>query len=290
MLVDASQSGRSVQAASATGCHPPARLVKHPQPLGFQHIGVVHPGVAGGMVGQRRPRWFLAVAVAVALVTQILRVVAGPVAGRDGEVATQHRPAGGMLVDQIPAGGVGGAVEVAGDRVEQDAALVGGVAVVVAVDAVEAALGVGRAMTDRVLTGCHSWRRVGPPVPLRCRARRRSGVWGWRGRGCECRRHWGRRVALGAGAAWRLLPVDPGHGGPQQVVVVAAGGLSISSWATRALRGPRRCGPGWRRRCHPRPTAAPGPRGSGAGWDPPAWVGSWVAGRRRGGGGCGRRG
>jgi hypothetical protein len=74
-----------------------------------------------------------------------------------------------MLVDQIGAGGVGVAAEVAGDRFEQDPALVGGVAVVVAVGAVEAALGVGRAMTDRVLTDVASWRGVGPPVPVRCR-------------------------------------------------------------------------------------------------------------------------
>jgi hypothetical protein len=48
-----------------------------------------------------------------------------------------------VLVDQVAAGGVGVAVEVAGDRVEQDAALVGGIAVVVAVAAAEAALGGG---------------------------------------------------------------------------------------------------------------------------------------------------
>ena len=101
---------------------PPAGAVgEHPQPLGFQHIGVVHPGLAGGLVGERRAGWLLAVAVAVALIAQILRVMAGPVAGQDGEVATQHRPAGGVLVDQIRAGGVGVAGEVAGDRVEQDA-------------------------------------------------------------------------------------------------------------------------------------------------------------------------
>jgi len=81
--------------------------------------------------------------VAVALVAEILRVMADPVAGWDGEVATQRRPAGGMLVDQIRAGGVGVAGEVAGDGVEQDAALVGGVAVVVAGGAVEATLGSG---------------------------------------------------------------------------------------------------------------------------------------------------
>src|SRR5215208_7249421 len=59
---------------------PPAGAVgEHPQPLGFQHVGVVHPGVAGGVVGQRRARWLLAVAVAVALIAQILRVMAGPI-------------------------------------------------------------------------------------------------------------------------------------------------------------------------------------------------------------------
>src|SRR5215218_2139649 len=62
-----------------------------------------------------------------------------------------------MLVDQIGAGGVGVAGEVAGDRVVQDAALVGGVAVIVAVGATEAALG-GGAGDDR--SGTH---RVPPP-------------------------------------------------------------------------------------------------------------------------------
>jgi hypothetical protein len=57
-----------------------------------------------------------------------------------------------MLVDQIGAGGVGVAAEVAGDRVEQDPALVGGVAVVVAVDAVKAAFRAG-AGDDR--SGAH---------------------------------------------------------------------------------------------------------------------------------------
>jgi hypothetical protein len=140
-----------------------------PQPVGFQHIGVVDPGIAGGLLGQRWSGWLLAVAVAVALVAQVLWVVAGAVAGRGGEVAVQDRPAGGMLVDQIAAGGVGVAVEVAGDRVEQDAALVGRVAVVVAVAAVEAPSGVGRAMTDRVLIGCRLLAWVGAPVPVRCR-------------------------------------------------------------------------------------------------------------------------
>jgi hypothetical protein len=88
-----------------------------------------------------RPGRVVAVAVAVALVAPVVRVGGVPVARQGVEVATQHRPAGGMLVDQIGAGGVGVAVEVAGDRVEQDAALVGGVAVVVAVGATEATLG-----------------------------------------------------------------------------------------------------------------------------------------------------
>jgi hypothetical protein len=68
--------------------------------------------------------WFVAVAVAVALVAPVLGVVAGAVAGWGGEVASQHRPADGVLVDQVVAGGVGVAVEVAGDGVEQDAAVV----------------------------------------------------------------------------------------------------------------------------------------------------------------------
>ena len=120
-----------------------ARAVgEHPQPVGFQHVGVVDEASAGGVVGQRRPWWLVAVAVAVALVAQILWV-AGPVAGWRSEVAVQDRPAGGVLVDQVTAGGLGVAVEVASDRVEQDAALVGGVAVVVAVNATEAAFGGG---------------------------------------------------------------------------------------------------------------------------------------------------
>src|SRR5215211_6420735 len=95
--------------------------------------------------------------------------MAGPVAGRDGEVATQDRPTGGMQVDQIRAGGVGVASEVAGDRVEQHAALVGGVAVVVAVVATEATLG-GGAGDDRSSTHrCRLLAWVGPPVPVRCR-------------------------------------------------------------------------------------------------------------------------
>jgi hypothetical protein len=77
------------------------------------------------------------------------------VAGWEGEVAGQHRPAGGMLVDQVLAGGVGVAGEGAGDRLEQDPALVGGVAVVVAVAAVKAALR-GGAGDDR--SGAHRWR------------------------------------------------------------------------------------------------------------------------------------
>jgi hypothetical protein len=62
-----------------------------------------------------------------------------------------------MLVDEVAAGALGVAIEVAGDRIEQDAALVGGVAVVVAVGAVEATLG-GGAGDDR--SGTH---RVPPP-------------------------------------------------------------------------------------------------------------------------------
>src|SRR6266545_1840404 len=198
---------------------PPAGVAgEHSQPLGFQHVGVVDEGVAGGVVGQRRPRWLLAVAVAVALVAQILRVVAGPEAGRDGEVAVQHRPAGGVLVDQVAAGGVGVAVEVAGDGVEQDAALVGGVAVVVAVGAVEAALG-GRAGDDR--TGTH---RV-PPPGVAWRSAARDGV---ATRACGgCRVPLGTAWGVGGRPGWRLFPVDPGHGGLQQVVVVAAGGLGV---------------------------------------------------------------
>jgi hypothetical protein len=80
------------------------------------------------------------VAVAAALVAQIPRVVAGAVAGRGGNVATQHRPAGGVLVDQVVAGGLGIAAEVADDRIEQDATLVGEVAVVVTAGAGEALL------------------------------------------------------------------------------------------------------------------------------------------------------
>jgi hypothetical protein len=91
----------------------------------------------GGVVVKGRPGRVLAVPVAVALVAPVVGVGGKPVAGRDGEVAVQHRPAGGMLVDQVGAGGVGVAGEVAGDRVEQYPALVGGVAVVVAVGAVE---------------------------------------------------------------------------------------------------------------------------------------------------------
>src|SRR5512133_2504459 len=113
------------------------------QPVGSDDIGIVDPGVAGAVVVQRRPWRVVAVAVAVALVAPVVGVGGEPVAGRGGEVAVQDRPAGGMLVDQIGAGGVGVAAEVAGDRVEQDSALVGGVAVVVAVAAVKAALGGG---------------------------------------------------------------------------------------------------------------------------------------------------
>jgi hypothetical protein len=106
---------------------PPAGAIgEHPQPVSFQHIGVVHPRGAGAVVGHRRVQWLLAVAMAVALVAQVAGVMAGPVAGWDGEVTVQHRPAGGVLVDQVAAGGVGVAVEVAGDGVKQDAALVGG--------------------------------------------------------------------------------------------------------------------------------------------------------------------
>jgi hypothetical protein len=101
---------------------PPAGMVgEHPQPLGFQHVGVVDEGGAGGVVAAWRAGWFVAVAVAVALVAQILRVAAGPEPGWGGEVAVQRRPAGRVLVDQIPVGGVGVAVEVARDGVEQDA-------------------------------------------------------------------------------------------------------------------------------------------------------------------------
>src|SRR5215216_2554526 len=60
---------------------PPAGAVgEHPQPLGFQHVGVVDEGVAGGLLGQRRAAWLPAVAMAVALIAQILRVMAGPIA------------------------------------------------------------------------------------------------------------------------------------------------------------------------------------------------------------------
>jgi hypothetical protein len=92
----------------------------------------------------------------------------------------QDRPAGGVLVDQVVAGGLGVAAEVAGDRVEQDAALVGGVAVVVAVGAREAALGVGRAMTDRVLIGSRllTWRRMAGAGELPARPGRSAGL-GW---------------------------------------------------------------------------------------------------------------
>src|SRR5512132_1514528 len=202
---------------------PLVRMVgEHAQPVGFQHVGVIDEGAAGGVVGERRAGWLLAVAVAVALVALLLRVRVGLEAGRDGEVATQHRPAGGMLIDQVPAGGVGIAGEVAGDRVEQDAALVGGVAVVVAVGAPKVALG-GGAGDDR--SGTHrmlppgwgdGWvrRRAGSPPASAARA---DGLGGG-GRSA-------RRVGLVAGPVGRLLPVDPGHGGLQQVVVVAAGGL-----------------------------------------------------------------
>src|SRR5215211_6729629 len=62
-----------------------------------------------------------------------------------------------MLVDQVAAGGLGVAGEVAGDRLEQDAALVGGVAVVVAVVAAEAVVRRG-AGDDR--SGAH---KLAPP-------------------------------------------------------------------------------------------------------------------------------
>jgi hypothetical protein len=135
------------------------------QPVGCDDIAIVDPGVAGGVVVQRRPWRIVAVAVAVALVAEVVRVGGQPVARRGGEVAVQDRPAGGMLVDQIGAGGVGVAAEVAGDRLEQDPALVGGVAVVVAVDAVKAALRGGRTMTDRVPTVGASWCGLGSPSP-----------------------------------------------------------------------------------------------------------------------------
>jgi hypothetical protein len=53
-----------------------------------------------------------------------------------------------VLVDQVAAGGLGVAVEVAGDGVEQDAALVGGIAIVVAIVTDETAFG-GGAGDDR---------------------------------------------------------------------------------------------------------------------------------------------
>jgi len=68
----------------------------------------------------------VAVAVAVALVAEVVRVGGKPVARRGGDVAVQDQPASGMLVEQIGTGGVGVAAEVAGDRLEQDPALVGG--------------------------------------------------------------------------------------------------------------------------------------------------------------------
>jgi hypothetical protein len=119
------------------------------------------------------------------------------------------------------AGALIAAGEVAGDRVEQDAALVGGVAVVVAVGAAKAALG-GRAGDDR--SGTHrmlppgwgdGWvrRRAGSPPASAARAD---------GLGGGVARH----VVWDCGRpAGRLLPVDPDHGGLQQVVVVTAGGL-----------------------------------------------------------------
>jgi hypothetical protein len=60
---------------------PPAGMVgQHPQPVGLKHVGVVGEGDASGALGQQRPG-FLAVAVAVAPVAQILRVAAGPEPG-----------------------------------------------------------------------------------------------------------------------------------------------------------------------------------------------------------------
>ena len=69
--------------------------------------------------------------MAVALVA-VARVAGCVEAGRLGEVAAQDAPAGGVLVDEVAAGRVDVADEVAGDGVEQHAALVVGVAVVVA--------------------------------------------------------------------------------------------------------------------------------------------------------------
>ena len=101
---------------------PPASVIgEHPQPLGLEYVGVVHTPSTSGLVSQRRTRWVVAVAVAVALVAPVVRIGGQPVAGWDAEVAMQHRPPGGMLVDQIGTGGVGVAAKVAGDRLEQDA-------------------------------------------------------------------------------------------------------------------------------------------------------------------------
>jgi len=79
---------------------PAARAVgEHPQPVGVQNVGVVNESVTGGPVGERGAGWLLAVAVAVALVAQLLAVRADLVAGRDGEVAAEQRPAGRVLVN-----------------------------------------------------------------------------------------------------------------------------------------------------------------------------------------------
>ena len=45
---------------------------EHPQPLGVQHVGVVDRGGAGGVVGVWWSGWVVAVAMAVALVPQVL--------------------------------------------------------------------------------------------------------------------------------------------------------------------------------------------------------------------------
>ena len=74
---------------------------EHLQPVGSDDRGIVDPGLAGGVIVQRRAGRVVAVVGGVALVAEVVRVGGKPVARRGGEVAVQDRPAGGMLVDQI---------------------------------------------------------------------------------------------------------------------------------------------------------------------------------------------
>jgi hypothetical protein len=71
------------------------------QPVGCDDIGIVDPGVAGAVVIQRRPWWVPAVAVAVALVAEVVGVGGEPVAGRGGEVANHASRAFARLAASI---------------------------------------------------------------------------------------------------------------------------------------------------------------------------------------------